>query len=830
MNRSIRKGVGPERSLRTSVLFVCLMAAASCQASSLRISSYSQSRSVGEVEADYTTSHIYLNEASGDTVPITVFFDPGVFGVESAELFTNLNRRDRATGDANHDGVEDGILPPPGNSIRVGDDTNYYKAYSFAHVATGFQTTLFASKCGAYRLSARYRLIGDPPGIYRWYGDETNAQGIHKRDHALVISPSSVRTLRIYEANPLTVLATGTQPSQRGTLDAMSMGLPQGSGPRFSLSYLVNLGVNALWLQPIHPRGIQGRQVDPDTGVPFLLGSPYSVKNFFAVMPLLSREFVPGIGAQGNDSEIGRNQAMTSFTSFVHAADLAGVNVILDAPFNHLAPDAELSLFGQQAWGGPSPSSQIRDVEARVFSRSGEYDMRASNAATTANAPDRFDFGKWSDVLDVYFGRYASLVPNSSQSESYKNEEDWFDYSIGNENSAGMANGHFDAVTQRVWHYFGDCLQFWLTQSGYPANAAGTSLNTNVGVDGLRADFGQGLPPQCWEYLINRTRSRKWNFMFMAESLDGGQVTYRSARHFDILNERIIYDLHHAVTTSAYRSIYNQRRLSYGAAMTLLNTVSHDEDSYRDPYEALVRFAINSTMEGVTMIFSGQELGLRGTIVPPGDSVQSAGPPFGYEKYETPFFGKPIPAFKVFNSMMPLWRQNPTSGDTEHLSNLYGAIGKARSTSPALISSERIFLNQMNGAPNERIFSVAKFEKRNTSAKNQDVVLAFVNLTVGAAETSQSGSNFSLNVDADHDGMNDLGIVPTHLYNVKNIAAYSGIDMHRREKFLWAIPRTGADLIQNGIFIELNKVPSTPAAWSNLPFEPQYLKVFDVTP
>ena len=38
----------------------------------------------------------------------------------------------------------------------------------------------------------------------------------------------------------------------------------------------------------------------------------------------------------------------------------------------------------------------------------------------------------------------------------------------------------------------------------------------DYGIDGLRCDFGQGLPPQLWEYIINRTRSFKWNFMFMA--------------------------------------------------------------------------------------------------------------------------------------------------------------------------------------------------------------------------------------------------------------------------------------------------------------------------
>jgi hypothetical protein len=98
-------------------------------ASSLRISLGSTRLRGVEVEADYTTTHVYIDEVAHQTQPITVFFDPQMLGVESAEVFTNLNRRERATLDANSDGIEDGIMPPPGNSIAVGDDSNYYKAY-----------------------------------------------------------------------------------------------------------------------------------------------------------------------------------------------------------------------------------------------------------------------------------------------------------------------------------------------------------------------------------------------------------------------------------------------------------------------------------------------------------------------------------------------------------------------------------------------------------------------------------------------------------------------------------------------------------------------------
>jgi glycosidase len=801
-------------------------------ASSLRISTGSNGRAAGEVEADYTTSHVFVNEIAGEQVPITVFYDPQTLGVQTAEVFTNLNRRDRATKDADHDGIEDGIKPPPGNNIVAGDDNNYFKAFRMNPVNGGYQLTLQATRCGAYRLTARYRLNSDPPGTWHWYGAEVGGQGISKRDHAIVVSPGSARSLQLYEVNPLTMIATGTAPEQRGTFGDLANGVPAGKGPRFSLAYLKHLGCNTIWLQPIHPRGLAAREIDPSTNQPYELGSPYSVRNFFEVMPLLAKAFTPGATPAANDTAAGRAEAMREFHDFVRAADSAGVNIVLDAPFNHSAEDVELAASGQKYWGngGTNAATQIRAVEARFFSRDGAYDMRGHDAFSIAHAPDRFDFGKWPDVFDIFFGRYAALVPNAGQSQNYTNEGDWFDYSVGDENSAGNGNGHFDTVTQNVWRYFGDYMQVWLTQTGYPENAGGAALDSSAGIDGLRADFGQGLPPQCWEYLINRTRTRKWNFVFMAESLDGGPVTYRSARHFDILNESVIYDLHHAMDTNGFRQIYDQRRNAYGAALVLLNTSSHDEDDYADPFEALLRFAVNSTIDGVTMIFPGQELGLRGTIVPPHDSNPAAAQPFGYDRYDRPFFGKPIPGFKTYDSLMPLWQLDPNTGDVEHLTNLYSAIGEARTSSRALRSANRFYLNLKDNTPHGQIFSIAKFQRRNAGPDTSDVVFAFVNLVRGATVATPPGNFFNVDVDTDGDHVNDFGIRPDHLYNVKNLAAYTGADSHRRDAFLWNPARRGSDILQNGIFVQLNRVPADDAGWASAPYEPQYLKLFDVTP
>ena len=797
------------------------------QGSSLRISPASANRSIGEVEADYGTSHLFINELAHEAVPITLFFDPHVSNVAEADVFTNLDRRDFATVMVDAESVEEGISPPPGNTIAAGDERHYYHAVRMQQAPGGYQVTLSASKTGAYRLTARYRLANDPAGVWHWYNDEAGAPGIFKRDFAIVVSPARARDVQLYEANPLTIAASGTAPAQRGTFAAMSAAAST-TGARFSLDYLQLLGVNALWLQPIHPRGIAGRLTDPATGQPFELGSPYAVKNYFSVMPLMASGFHPGASLAGNDTASGRAQAMAEFQRFARNAATRGIGLFLDVPFNHAAHDVELAAAGVRYWAdaATAATTPISTVEARVFSRAGDYDMRADTAEAVADAPDRFDFGKWTDVADVYFGRYAALVPNQAAAGAYQNEADWFDYSAGNDASRGDSAGHFDHVTQSLWRYFGDYLQFWLDQTGYPGNRQHAALSVQAGITGLRADFAQGLPPQAWEYIVNRTRARRWDFVFMAESLDGGHVGYRSARHFDILNDSLASDLHGAVTATDLQNMFAARSF-YADALILLNTTSQDEDSYRDPYQGALRFAVNSAMYGATLIFPGQELGLAGTIVPPsGASNPSAGAPFGYDRYEMdPNFHKPIPQFLTYNSMMPLWRQlDRRGGDAHHLLAFYTAVSHARAASAALRSKWSAPLGLLGGGTTDNIFAVGKTAQPGGEAANTDVVFAFVNLDPASASATPPGRGF--NVDVPFGAANMFGIRRDHRYQVSNIAA---TDANTRKTCLWPGSRTGADLLRQGIYVSLNRRPAGESGWATSPFEAQYLKLIDLT-
>ncbi len=743
---------------------------------------------INGLNADYGTTHVFVNEVSNDAVPLTILFSSNASNVVEADVFSNLNRRDHATMDANGDGIEDGIVPPDGNTIATGDTNNYYEAYAMSPTSTPGQyaLTLYAQKTGAYRLTARFKVAGSTN--WNWYSTNAPYTTGNRRDFGVVVSPKKAREVVLYElaVNNIGAQGTAADGSQRSTF----VDLYNGSGARpydpvynrFNLNYVTNLGVNWVWVEPIHPIGIAGT-----------INSPYCAKNYFAVSPWMSKANTRPAGVQ-------------EFQGFVAAADAAGVNVMMDEPFDHTAHDVELASEGVTDFGGAGnpgnwhPTDLISNRVTQFFSQTNAYCSRASSANDIAVAPVRGDFGKWTDVSDVFYGVYDALVCQNPQDNShYLNADDWFDYSTN--------TGSFDHTTQNAWRYFSDSILFWLDQTGCTNGTPASQ--TSVGIDGMRADFAEGLPPQCWEYIINKVRSQKWDFVFLAEALDDGAPTYRSSRDFDIVNDSVLYDFRAAASAADYQNIFNTEQSSYGQCLMLWNSTSHDVGGYyTDPYMALIRFMAGGTMEGAPHIFFGQELGTM------------AG--FGFSLYTTNGT-ELVPDLFAFNSLQPAFAAGAGNFRVDQLYPLFAAVGQARQASPALRCANDCFLNPSGSQPN--IYSVAKYEMTNGSPNYYDVVFAFVNLDL----TNRQQGYF--NVNTTQNGTNLFGINPNRMYNVKNMAAYLGADPDRRSYWLWGTNGiAGSTLLANGVFCSLNPVPTNNTGWTNAPFEAQYLKLYDVTP
>ncbi|MFM8365624.1 MAG: hypothetical protein ACKOAS_10800, partial [Verrucomicrobiota bacterium] len=208
-------------------------------------------------------------------------------------------------------------------------------------------------------------------------------------------------------------------------------------------------------------------------------------------------------------------------------------------------------------------------------------------------------------------------------------------------------------------------------------------------------------------------------------------------------------------------------RAQFGPALVLLNSTSHDEENYDDPWQALVRYAVVATTDGIPMIFPGQELGITKT--------------WGYDHFERNF-GKTIPHFKRYNSLIPAW----TSSDPakNQLFETYSAINRAREKSPALRSPNREFLN----TGNDRVFGIAKW------SSGANPVLAFVNLDTEKKQTAT--------VPISADLLKKIGLCEDARYEVSNLAS--------REQSIWASNLTAKKLREKGLRIEWNTAPSEP--------------------
>jgi glycosidase len=745
---------------------------------------------VNGIAADYGTTHVFVDEVSNDAVPLSILFSPNAStNVIEADVFSNLNRRGYANADANEDGVPDGILPPDGNTIPTGNTNNYYEAYAMAPTGTPgqYSLTLYAQKTGVYRLTARYRVSGNTN--WNWYSTNAPYTTANRRDFSVVVSPKRAMSMVLYELAVNNIGAQGDD--QDGSLRSTLTDLYNGPGARlynsisnrFNLSYVTNLGVNWLWLEPIHPIGAVSS-----------INSPYCVKDYFQISPWMSK---------ANSESAG----MTEFQGFVAAANAAGLNVMIDEPFDHTAHDVVLENEGVTDFGGTGnpghwqPTDLIPARVPELFSPSNSYCTRASNSNDLALAPDEGEITKWTDVIDVFHGVYAARVcENPEDNNNYLSADDWFDY--------GTNSGNFDHVTQNVWKYQADSLLYWLTQSGC-TNATPASQTASLGIGGLRADFAEGLPPQCWEYIINTVRCQKWDFVFLAESLSDSEPTYRSSRDFDVVNDSVLYNFRTATAATDYENIFNSEQGSYGQCLMLWNATSHDVGFfYTDPYQALLRYMIGGTISGVPHMLYGQDVGTTSG--------------FGFSLYTTNG-AEQVPDLFAFNSLQPAYAATVGNLRVDQLYPLYSAVGMARQSSPALQSADRVFLSPTVSQTN--IYAVAKFITTNGLPNFSDVVFAFVNLDV----TNGHSANFNVNITAN--GSNLFGIASDRLYNVKNIAAYLGIDPNRRNYWLWGTSGiAGSNLLANGLSVSLNAVPADSAGWTNAPYEAQYLKLYDVTP
>ncbi len=153
--------------------------------------------------------------------------------------------------------------------------------------------------------------------------------GYEPRDYVQVEAPEWSRDAVIYQLNTRQFTADGTFASAQEHL------------PR-----LAEMGVDIIWLMPIHPIGLEKRKGD--------MGSPYSVKDYQAINPDLGTE--------------------EEFRAFVKEAHRLDMHVILDWVANHSAWDNPLTQQHPE-WYTRNPEGEMIPPEGTDWSDVADFDF-----------------------------------------------------------------------------------------------------------------------------------------------------------------------------------------------------------------------------------------------------------------------------------------------------------------------------------------------------------------------------------------------------------------------------------------------------------------------
>lgn len=294
----------------------------------------------------------------------------------------------------------------------------------------------------------------------------------------------------IYEANPKVFASSGAFKAMEDRLDEIQ-----------------DLGVNVLWIMPIHPIGSVNS-----------VGSPYCVKDFKAV-----------------NSSYGNLADLKSLVNKAHSMDM---KVILDWIANHTAWD--------NPWVTEHPDWYTKDGAGNIISPAGMG---------------------WNDVADLNF------------------------------NNKALRTNMIEAM------------KFWVTE---------------VGIDGFRCDYAEGVPADFWTDAIQAIRSVKKNAIMLAEAADmslydcGFDMLYGwdfQSKLADVFagkkKVQALYDSH----KNEYAGVKEgKERMRFSTNHDKAMNESSPITMYKGERGAMAAFVIAAYMGGIPMIYSSQEIGYAKTL------------------------------------------------------------------------------------------------------------------------------------------------------------------------------------------------------------------------
>ena len=470
-------------------------------------------------------------------------------------------------------------------------------------------------------------------------------------------------------------------------------------------------------------------------------GSPYAVKDYFSIRTELSRD-AQQVLARGGSQEDARAAALAEFKLFLDKAHKLGIQVMLDVALNHVGHNYDFQdLFIRYDAAGNETREVRRNDFSQVVVDPGQLLVIQQRIADPA-VPDYMEhLAPWMYASSTGSPRGASAADEKLPGGFWE----WHDTAQLNHGRVRWGYSWWDEAQptpeqKAVQGWLERILRFWAV---------------DVGVDGFRLDHLTGLPLSMLEIAANKVQADvdahtpgRSLFLFGEDFHTNDQT-----RHFvDAGQGGWFQKLIAAKSAPALQTIVDDPHFH-----DLLSLSSHDEHR---PLPMLGHDA-RATARLLSIL---QLLG--------GPAARVAGDNLGEVNGL---------AYKQYKGVAAVRTPNVTA---KEIATIVGRAGKARAQLPALQDDNRFFLRPADGNVDRDLLAVA----RRADDPNEKLSLVLANLS-----NDRTRENTFVLDDETKKRMD-----PAKRYRVRDL-----MSAHPRQS-LWKPPRTGADVLQNGIFARLD--------------------------
>lgn len=346
------------------------------------------------------------------------------------------------------------------------------------------------------------------------------------------------------------------------------------------LKHLKALGINVLYLNPVHPIGELYRNYNPHDVLPKYLqpGSPYSIKDYKSVDAEL---------AFSREHEIAAlSDPLAEFKELIDSAHKLGIRVIMDMVFNHTSHDFVLQRMHPEWF---LYKMNIKSLEEPFIYPQEIADSKPWGDAKHTFCPNDHGFW-WEDAAQL----------------------NW-EYKIPPAKNLPPLN----PTIKLMWDYFKSITKYWVQK---------------LGIDGFRCDVAYRIPPEFWKECIQETRllakkctlencSMGRDVVFIAESYCDDLLELQSAG-FSAVYGDYSNKLYTPETLKGYLDyIYNNSGNFFPQnSKWFIFPECHDfhrsVKKYAEPYTQheladlkanKSRWVLTATLPGIPMIFNGFE-------------------------------------------------------------------------------------------------------------------------------------------------------------------------------------------------------------------------------